>query len=32
MHTSLVDCLLEYEVSGPAHFLLSIGAAFHAGH
>jgi transglutaminase-like putative cysteine protease len=31
MHTSLVDCLLEYEVSGPAHFLLNIGAAFHAG-
>jgi len=32
MHTSLVDCLLEYEVSGPAHFLLNIGAAFHGGH
>ena len=32
MHTSLVDCLLEYEVSGPAHFLLNIGAAFHPGH
>ena len=32
MHTSLVDCLLEYEVSSPAHFLLNIGAAFHAGH
>ena len=32
MHTSLVDCLLEYEVSSPAHFLLNVGAAFHAGH
>ena len=32
MHTSLVDCLLEYEVSSPAHFLLNIGAAFHPGH
>ncbi len=32
MLTSLVDCLLEYEVSSPAHFLLNIGAAFHPGH
>ena len=32
MHTSLVDCLLEYDVSSPAHFLLNIGAAFHPGH
>jgi transglutaminase-like putative cysteine protease len=32
MHTSLVDCLIEYEVSSPAHFLLNIGAAFHPGH
>ena len=32
MHTSLVDCLLEYEVSGPAHFLFNIEAAFHEGH
>ena len=32
MHTSLVDCLLDYEVSSPAHFLLNIGAAFHPGH
>ncbi|MDB5744995.1 MAG: transglutaminase domain protein [Polaromonas sp.] len=32
MHTSLVDCLLEYEVSTPAHFLFNIEAAFHAGH
>ena len=32
MHTSLVDCLLEYEVASPAHFLLNIGAAFHADH
>ncbi|MBH2020596.1 MAG: transglutaminase family protein [Burkholderiales bacterium] len=32
MHTSLLDCLLEYEVSGPAHFLFNIEAAFHDGH
>ena len=32
MHTSLLDCLLEYEVSGPAHFLINIEAAFHEGH
>ncbi|CAM3389296.1 transglutaminase family protein [Polaromonas hydrogenivorans] len=31
MHTSLLDCLLEYEVSGPAHFLFNIEAAFHEG-
>ncbi|MEO5658972.1 MAG: transglutaminase family protein [Polaromonas sp.] len=31
MHTSVLDCLLEYEVSGPAHFLFNIEAAFHAG-
>lgn len=32
MHISLLDCLLEYEVSGPAHFLFNIEAAFHDGH
>ncbi|CAN5528502.1 transglutaminase family protein [soil metagenome] len=32
MHTSLLDCLLEYEVSGPTHFLFNIEAAFHDGH
>lgn len=32
MHTSLLDCLLEYEVSGPSHFLFNIEAAFHEGH
>ena len=31
MHTSLLDCLLEYEVSGPAHFLFNIEAAFDEG-
>ena len=32
MHTSVLDCLLEYEVSSPAHFLFNIEAAFHEGH
>jgi transglutaminase-like putative cysteine protease len=32
MHTSLVDCLLEYQINGPAHFLFNIEASFHAGH
>ncbi|MBT9477506.1 transglutaminase family protein [Polaromonas sp.] len=32
MHTSLVDCLLEYDVSSPAHFLFNIETAFHEGH
>lgn len=32
MHTAVVDSLLEYEVHGPAHFLLNIEAAFHDGH
>ncbi|MDB5868542.1 MAG: transglutaminase domain protein [Polaromonas sp.] len=32
MHTSLVDCLLEYELNSPAHFLFNIEAAFHEGH
>ena len=32
MHTSLVDCQLEYEVNSPSHFLFNIEAAFHAGH
>ena len=31
MLTSLVDCLLEYEVKSPAHFLFNIEAAFHEG-
>jgi transglutaminase-like putative cysteine protease len=31
MHTSVLDCLLEYEVSSPAHFLFNIEAAFHPG-
>ena len=32
MHTSVLDCLLEYEVSSPAHFLFNIEAAFHEAH
>lgn len=32
MHTSLIDCLLEYEVTGPSHFLFNVEAAFHDGH
>jgi transglutaminase-like putative cysteine protease len=32
MHTCVLDCLLEYEVSSPAHFLFNIEAAFHEGH
>ncbi len=32
MHTSVIDCLLEYEVNGPTHFLFNIEAAFHEGH
>ena len=31
MHTSVLDCLLEYEVSSPSHFLFNIEAAFHEG-
>ena len=31
MHTTLIDLLLEYEVSTPAHFLFHIEAAFHEG-
>lgn len=27
MHTALIDLLLEYEVSSPAHFLFNIEAA-----
>ncbi len=29
MHTSVLDCLLEYEVGSPSHFLFNIEAAFH---
>ena len=32
MHTSVVDCLLAYDVGGPAHFLFNIETAFHEGH
>jgi transglutaminase-like putative cysteine protease len=32
MHTSLIDCLLEYDVGSPSHFLFNIETAFHAGH
>jgi transglutaminase-like putative cysteine protease len=32
MHTTLIDSLLEYEVSSPTHFLFNIEAAFHEGH
>ena len=32
MLISLVDCLLEYEVKSPTHFLFNIEAAFHDGH
>jgi transglutaminase-like putative cysteine protease len=32
MHTALVDLLLDYEISSPAHFLFNIEAAFHDGH
>ena len=29
MHTALIDLLLEYEVSSPAHFLFNSEAAFY---
>ena len=32
MHTAIIDALLEYEVTHPAHFLFNIEAAFHDGH
>ena len=32
MLISLLDCLLEYEVKTPTHFLFNIEAAFHEGH
>jgi transglutaminase-like putative cysteine protease len=32
MHTSVVDCLLAYDVGSPAHFLFNIETAFHEGH
>jgi len=32
MHTSLIDCLLEYQVTSPSHFLFNIESAFHDGH
>ena len=32
MLISLLDCLLEYEVKSPTHFLFNIEAAFHEGH
>jgi hypothetical protein len=32
MHTSVIDCLLEYQVTSPAHFLFNIESAFDAGH
>jgi transglutaminase-like putative cysteine protease len=32
MHTALIESLLEYEVSSPAHFLFNIETAFHEGH
>ncbi len=32
MHTSVIDALLEYDVSSPTHFLFNIEAAFHPGH
>ena len=31
MHTSVIDLLLDYEVSSPAHFLFNIQAALHEG-
>ncbi len=32
MHTTVIDLLLEYQVSAPAHFLFHIEAAFDDGH
>ena len=32
MHTAIIDALLEYDVTHPAHFLFNIEAAFHDGH
>ncbi len=32
MHTTVIDLLLEYQVSAPAHFLFHIEAAFDEGH
>ena len=32
MHTSVIDALLEYDVSSPTHFLFNLEAAFHPGH
>ena len=32
MHTAIIDSLLEYDVTHPAHFLFNIEAAFHDGH
>ena len=32
MHTAVIDCLLEYEVCTPTHFLFNIEAAFYDGH
>lgn len=31
MHTAIIDSLLEYDVTHPAHFLFNIEAAFHDG-
>ena len=31
MCISVLDCLLEYEVCSPAHFLFNIETAFHPG-
>ena len=32
MQTFLVDCLLEYQINSPAHFLFNIEASLHASH
>ena len=32
MLISLIDCLLEYEIKAPAHFLFNIEAGFHENH
>jgi transglutaminase-like putative cysteine protease len=32
MHTATIDCLLDYDVSSPTHFLFNIEAAFHDSH
>ena len=32
MHTATIDCLLDYDVVSPTHFLFNIESAFHDSH